>query len=85
MIKLALSLAVVVASPAAAEDAVPKPAKEKKICRVIDETGSNMPRRTCRTRTDWTKTDAAQAKTSERGSEKPRGNSRSNVPSPNSN
>ena len=84
MIDLAVLLAVVAASPVTAEKPAEKPAKEKKICRVLDETGSNMPRRTCRTLTDWTKIDAAQAKANPRGTASTAGGPRGTLDSPNS-
>jgi hypothetical protein len=36
-----------------------KPAKEKKICRQEDVTGSIMPRRTCHTKEEWAQIDAS--------------------------
>ncbi len=46
-------------APAASDAPVPKPKKEKKICRTEEAlTGSNMPRVTCRTAAQWAKSDA---------------------------
>ena len=41
-----------VVPPAPATQA-PQPAKEKKICRTEEVTGSIMPKRVCRTRAEW--------------------------------
>ncbi len=51
-------------APALAQDGAPAPApaapaKEKKICRTLDVTGSMMPKRTCRTREEWRQVDDA--------------------------
>lgn len=60
------------AAAAPSETAAPK---EKKICRVTEDLGSILPRRSCRTRTDWAKIDAEQAKITERDSDRMRENS----------
>jgi hypothetical protein len=61
MALLAGSLSV---AGAAAPNATAAP-KERKICRVKEDLGSILPRRTCRTRKDWAKIDAEQAEITE--------------------
>jgi hypothetical protein len=67
VVSLFAFLAVGLAAPAlAADDAAPKPKKEKKVCRRDVDTGTIMQRSICRTQTEWSKIDAAQAKQTDR-------------------
>jgi hypothetical protein len=50
------AFSAVAVSPALANDdpkAAPEPAKEKKVCKTDNRTGSIMPKRTCRTQEEW--------------------------------
>ncbi|NYT40880.1 hypothetical protein HZY97_08950 [Sphingomonas sp. R-74633] len=64
---------VAFAAPAIAQQATPTPAPatadakpEKKICKMIDTTGSIMGKRECHTRDEWRQISAANAEQTER-------------------
>ena len=62
---MALAAAVSFTLPAAAQtadSAMPKPKKEKKVCRRLDQTGSILGGRpTCHTKAEWAQIDSANA------------------------
>jgi hypothetical protein len=58
----ALFAQIAAAPPAEPAAAAEKPAKEKKICRREEETGSIMPTRICHTKDEWVRIDAANQK-----------------------
>lgn len=67
----ALAAALIFTLPAAAAEPAPQPAAspapaERKICRMESRTGSNMPRRTCRTRAEWAALAGQNAESTER-------------------
>jgi hypothetical protein len=50
---------VIVAVPAAANDANPAPKKEPMVCRTAATTGSRLTSRTCHSKAEWTALDQA--------------------------
>jgi len=68
---------VAFAVPAVAQQAAPAPAEakpEKKICRLLDSTGSIMGKRECHTREEWRQISATNAERANRAlSDRPRG------------
>lgn len=81
---MALAATVSVAMPAVAQtvaDATPKPVKEKKVCRRLDQTGSILGSRpTCHTKSEWAAIDAANGRNADKTMEDGRriGGSRAN-------
>lgn len=67
----ALAAQTAAAEPAASSE---KPAKEKKICRREEETGSLMASRICHTKDEWVRIDAANQKAVEQFSTARRNN-----------
>jgi protein subunit release factor B len=67
-------------SPLAAPEATTQVKPEKKVCRLVEETGSNLARRRCFTKADWNALDREQAKITERDTEHMREKQRSSLP-----
>jgi len=66
---LALALSAAPALAKQGGDEAPKDPAKKKVCRQSAETGTILPRRTCKTRADWDAIDKANAANAERALE----------------
>lgn len=55
------------------------PTRERRVCRLEERLGTILPRRVCRSTTDWDQIDEAQRKITERDTQHMRNNSRNSM------
>jgi predicted secreted protein len=82
MITSALLLALAssgVQESAATEAESSAPVRERRVCRLEERLGTILPRRVCRSITDWDQIDEAQRKITERDTQHMRNNSRNSM------
>jgi hypothetical protein len=65
-------------TPGAAAEA-PAAASERRVCRVVDRTGSILPRRVCRPASYWAAIDAEQSRITERDNQHVRDHARTSM------